>query len=110
MPDGSFIPANNLNRSTLSPYLAAGTAHEFQDGIGVDYSRGIVTVYLDQHGVMAMIIVDIHLAYNRNDIPGKPPALSTPDGNTVLEFPLKEKELEALFGKPTKDETYHFVT
>jgi hypothetical protein len=57
-----------------------------------------------------MIIVDIHLAYNRNDIPGKPPALSTPDGNTVLEFPLKEKELEALFGKPTKDETYHFVT
>ena len=110
MPDGKFIAARELNRTAVSPYLASGTAHEFQDGISLDYSRGNVTVYLDDDGRMKRIIVDIHRVYARDDIRGRPPALSKLNSDKVLEFPLKEKDLRDLLGEPTKDETYNFAT
>ena len=108
MPDGKFIPANELNRDTLAPYVAAGTASEYKDSISIRYSRGAVYVSLDEHGNLKQVHVYIDRGCTPSEIQGKPPAISTPDGTTVLEFPLREKELEDLLGKPTEDhrETY----
>lgn len=104
MPDGRFIPANNLTRDALAPYFAAGTASEGEYAIGINYSRGAVAVYLDEHGNPKLVIVEAHSWFTHKGIQGEPPAISAPDSDIVLEFPLKGKELEDLFGKPTKDE------
>jgi hypothetical protein len=104
MPDGKFIPADNLNRDTLAPYFAAGTASQGDYAILISYSRGRVDVYLDEHGNPKLVIVDYDSCHTHREIQGKPPAIATPDGETILEFPLREKELEDVFGKPTEDE------
>jgi hypothetical protein len=108
MPDGKFIPANNLNRDTLAPYIAAGTTSDYQTSIDIYYSRGIVNVSFDKHGNPKQVVVRVDRRSIHSEIQGEPPAISTPDGTAVLEFPLREKELKNLLGKPTDDhrETY----
>jgi hypothetical protein len=109
MPDGKFIPANDLNRNTLAPYIAAGTASEYKDSLSIHYSRGAVYVSLDERGDPKQVHVDVGRGCTHSEIQGKPPALSIPDGTTVLEFPLQEKEFKKLFGTPTRDERETYV-
>ncbi len=110
MPDGRFIPANDLNRDTLAPYVAAGTADELTRIIYIQYSRGNVVVWPDKHGNPENVVVEVNRAPTQGQVREKLPAISTPDGATVLEFPLQEEELEDLLGKPTKDERRTVVT
>ena len=105
MPDGKFIPAPDLNRDTLAPYIAAGTADELTRIIYIQYSRGHVAVWPDKHGNPKQVDVEVTGAPTQGEVREKSPAISTPDGATVLEFPLQEKDLENLFGAPTREWT-----
>ncbi len=102
MPDGKFLRANALNRDTLAPYFAAGTAFEESGCMRINLRGGGVTVCPDKHGNPKLVIVHNMGPYGGNFGPWEP-AISTPDGNTILEFPLQEKDLEDLFGETTKD-------
>ena len=107
MPNGNFIRSDKLSRDSLNTYLRNGLADVDQfEIIGVSYSRGHMALYLDDSGRMTMMIIDINSVYSHRDISGSPPAISIPDSERILEFPLKENELKELFGMPTKDETY----
>ncbi len=110
MPEGKFIPAHDLNRDTLAPYVAAATADELTRIIYIHYSRGSVIVWPDKHGNPEEVNVEVKGAPTQGEVREKSPAISTPDGAIVLEFPLQEKELEDLLGKPTKDERKVEVT
>ncbi len=117
MPDGRFIPVNELNRNTLAPYFAAGTAFDYdrrlniaggEGSILINLRGGGVFVHPDKHGNPKLVVVQSRHPYSPSDVQWKP-AISTPDGNTILEFPLQEKELKDLLGKPTKDEIHIVV-
>ncbi len=110
MPDGEFIRSDKLTEDALKPYLGKGLASRIQDGIVVNCNRGNMVVYLDNKGRMTMMIIKIYPVYTQKDTSGKEPAITIPDSNTILEFPLQEDELKELFGEPTKDETYLYVT
>jgi len=110
MPDGKFLRSDKLSTATLNVYVRNGLAYEDGKDIIVKYRRGKMCIYLNDNGKMAMFIIDIHVLYSYEDISGMPPAISIPDSEKILEFPLQEKDMKELFGRPTKEEDYHFNT
>ncbi|MFC1736975.1 hypothetical protein ACFL1X_12730 [Candidatus Hydrogenedentota bacterium] len=106
MPDGRLIQPDQLNRNALNAYIRKGLARRGKYVITVMYSRGATSVRLDENGQMKTLVIDIHPVHSYKNINSKRPAIGVPGNNKLLEFPLREKDLKDLFGKPSKDETF----